>query len=95
MLGKTERKWNSWGPWPPNSGGSSPVQTTPRYDVQPANRGDNPWKDCAKEVRDAQPEYKAKSGPSSWHTPAGGANAWGQQWGSSSSTGSIILMVID
>ena len=74
MLGKSERNWNTWGPWPPNSAGSSPVQTSPRYDVQPANRGDDPWKDWAKEIRDAQPECKAKSSSSSWHMPNGGAN---------------------
>ena len=63
MLGKSERNWNSWGR----------LLQGMRYDVQPANRGDNPWKGWAKEVRDAQPENKAKSSSSSWHTPASGA----------------------
>ena len=67
-------------PWPPESVSSSPVQTTPKYDQQPANQGDNSRKVWAKEVRDAQPEHKAKFCSSTRHASAGGANAWAQQY---------------
>ena len=48
-------------------------------DMQHANRGNNPWKDWAKEVD------KAQSCSTTKHTPAGGANAWRQYWDSTSS----------
>ena len=77
----SERKCKSWGPRPPKSMSSNQVQTALRYEMQPANRGDNPWKDWAREVRETQPD-KAQPCSTAWHTPAGGANAWGHSWDS-------------
>ena len=85
MHSMSEGKWNSRSPWPPKSMSSDQVQTTLKYDMQHANRGDNPWKAWAKEVRETQPEFKAQSCSTTWHTSAGGATAWGQKWDSASS----------
>ena len=48
MRSMSERKWSSLGPWPRKSMSSDRVQITLKYDMQPANRGDNPWKDWAR-----------------------------------------------
>ena len=37
--------------------------------MQPANPGDNPWKDWAKEVGETQPD-KVLSCSTTWHMPA-------------------------
>ena len=81
---KSERDPYFWGPWPPSSVSSNQVQPTQKYDVQPANRGSNPWTDWAREVRNSQPDYRVSSA-NTWHVPAGGAHAWGQKWSSQSS----------
>ena len=51
MHSKGERKWNSWA-MASKPMSSNQVQTTRKYDLQPENRGDNPWKDWAREVRE-------------------------------------------
>ena len=69
---------SSWGPWPQKSVSGNQLQPTQKYDVQPADRGSNPWTDWAREVRNSQPDYKASSSKT-WHASAGGAHAWGQK----------------
>ena len=47
--------------WPPNSVSSKQAQPTRQHDVQPANRGSNPWTDWAREVRNSQPPIYPKT----------------------------------
>ena len=51
------------------------AQPTQKYDVQPANRGSNPWTDWVRDVRNSRPDNKASSS-NSWHASACGAHAW-------------------
>ena len=76
MLRILDGVWNAWGPWPPESTSGNQVQPTQKYNVQPANRGDNPWTDWAREVSSRAPSSNKR------HASAGGAYAWGQKWDS-------------
>ena len=64
-----------WGPSSASVVAGNPEKPTTKHTVPPANRGDEPWKDWAYEVREAQPEPRAVSSSSSWQVQAGGANA--------------------
>ena len=46
--GRSEKKWETWGPWHTSPLGGSPVQPTTPYTMQPVNPGEDPRKGLGK-----------------------------------------------
>ena len=51
---------SKWGPWRPENVSSRQVQCAQPYRLQPANRDASSWADWTDEVRNSQPEYRAR-----------------------------------